>query len=383
MRRRRWAALTALLLALPAGSDAATSPKEQLSDARRRAEEVTRQLTDVSSEREHREEALASTERRVAELEDALNDALRVLDDQQRAVARVTTDVDAAQTRQANIEDVLNERARRAYMHQIPAEFRMFASGADIGDVLQSAATLTVLTRRDGATLEQLEVAETTAAAARERLLAEQARLVTVKEERQRLLDDVLRALDEQRRSVAAARAREGLLRAQREDLEAESAELRSIIAQARSRTVAPATTAPATTAPARTASPAGGAGYVWPSCGRVTSEFGPRWGRAHEGIDIDGVTGDVLRSSNAGTVIFAGWSGGYGRLTLIQHADGVVTAYAHQSRQDVSRGQQVGRGQPIGLMGSTGNVTGDHLHFETRVGGRAVNPRRYLPRGC
>lgn len=101
-----------------------------------------------------------------------------------------------------------------------------------------------------------------------------------------------------------------------------------------------------------------------------------------HQGIDQGASTGTPIGASKAGTVIFAGWQGGYGNLVLIDHNDGVVTAYAHQSRMAVGSGQSVSQGATIGYVGSTGNSTGPHLHFETRVNGNAVNPRQYLSGG-
>lgn len=126
--------------------------------------------------------------------------------------------------------------------------------------------------------------------------------------------------------------------------------------------------------------------GYSWPLCGPVTSEFGWRWGRQHEGLDIDDTCTRNITAAQSGTVIFAGWnSGGYGNLVLIQHGDGVVTAYAHASAVHVSNGQSISRGQSIATVGSTGHSTGPHLHFETGVGGSsAVDPRQFLSgSGC
>lgn len=77
--------------------------------------------------------------------------------------------------------------------------------------------------------------------------------------------------------------------------------------------------------------------------------------------------------------MIHAGWMGGYGQLVLVDHGGGIVTAYAHQSRLAVSSGQTVSAGQTLGYVGSTGNVTGAHLHFEVRVNGSAVDPMGYL----
>jgi len=120
--------------------------------------------------------------------------------------------------------------------------------------------------------------------------------------------------------------------------------------------------------------------GLSWPTSGRVTSEYGYRWGRMHQGIDIGAGSGTPIRAAQAGEVIFAGTQGGYGRTVVVSHGGGFSTLYAHQSSIAASDGQSVERGQVIGYVGNTGNSTGPHLHFETRVNGSAQNPRAYLP---
>lgn len=119
--------------------------------------------------------------------------------------------------------------------------------------------------------------------------------------------------------------------------------------------------------------------GYIWPLNGPITSYYGPRWGRMHTGIDIDGATGQPIVASNSGTVIMAGVYSGYGNCVIIDHG-GVQTLYAHMNSINVSDGEQVAQGEIIGTVGATGNVTGDHLHFETRVNGSPVDPLTYLP---
>ena len=116
-------------------------------------------------------------------------------------------------------------------------------------------------------------------------------------------------------------------------------------------------------------------AGFVWPVNGTISSLFGPRGGRMHEGIDIAADTGTSIRAAAAGIVTFAGTSSGYGQLTIIDHPNGMQTAYAHQSAIGVTVGQAVARGQEIGKVGSTGRSTGPHLHFEIRANGAAVDP--------
>lgn len=117
----------------------------------------------------------------------------------------------------------------------------------------------------------------------------------------------------------------------------------------------------------------------AWPIPGPVTSEYGMREGRMHQGIDIAGNNGDPLYSSEAGEVYFAGWIDGYGNTVLIDHGGGVTTLSAHQSVIDVAEGAIVARGQQIGKVGSTGRSSGPHLHFEVKVDGVAVPPRSHL----
>ncbi|MFN2608450.1 MAG: murein hydrolase activator EnvC [Acidimicrobiales bacterium] len=118
--------------------------------------------------------------------------------------------------------------------------------------------------------------------------------------------------------------------------------------------------------------------GLIWPIHAVVTSEFGPRWGGFHPGIDIAGSYGTPIAAAKAGTVVFAGPNDGYGNFVVIDHGGGLSTAYAHQSSIAVSEGQRVSQGQVIGFEGSTGFSTGPHVHFEVRIDGVAQNPRLY-----
>jgi murein DD-endopeptidase MepM/ murein hydrolase activator NlpD len=119
--------------------------------------------------------------------------------------------------------------------------------------------------------------------------------------------------------------------------------------------------------------------GLIWPASGPVTSPFGWRWGRMHEGIDIGASYGSAIRAAASGTVIYCGWESGYGNLTVIDHGGNLATAYGHQSSIAVTCGQHVDQGQVIGYVGSTGHSTGPHLHFEVRVNGSPVDPMGYL----
>jgi murein DD-endopeptidase MepM/ murein hydrolase activator NlpD len=126
---------------------------------------------------------------------------------------------------------------------------------------------------------------------------------------------------------------------------------------------------------------PAGVAMERWPTSGTFTSPFGPRWGRMHEGIDIaNRRSGTPVVAPLAGTVVFAGWYGGYGNLVRIDHGGSVETRHGHLSSIAVQVGQVLATGDRIGGMGTTGSSTGVHLHFEVRVGGVAYDPLQALP---
>jgi murein DD-endopeptidase MepM/ murein hydrolase activator NlpD len=122
-----------------------------------------------------------------------------------------------------------------------------------------------------------------------------------------------------------------------------------------------------------------GSGALIWPVNGAISSGFGMRWGRLHAGVDIPVPVGTGIRAAAGGRVAIAGWVGGYGNYTCIQHGGSLSTCYGHQSSLGVSVGQSVSQGQVIGSSGNTGNSTGPHLHFETRVGGNPVDPLGYL----
>lgn len=116
---------------------------------------------------------------------------------------------------------------------------------------------------------------------------------------------------------------------------------------------------------------------FCMPTPSRViTSNFGYRWGRQHEGLDIKVYIGDTIRAAFSGKVRMVKYDGrGYGKYVVIRHNNGLETLYGHMSAQLVEENQVVRAGEPIGLGGNTGRSTGSHLHFETRLCGVAINP--------
>jgi peptidoglycan DL-endopeptidase CwlO len=178
--------------------------------------------------------------------------------------------------------------------------------------------------------------------------------------------------------ALLVARAQEQAAIKESGAIQAASAQIEAKIRAAQQPTSS-APTASSGGAPSTAATPSA-AGLIWPVHGPITSPFGPRWGGFHPGIDIGVPTGTPIQAAAAGTVIWCGWESGYGNLVVIDHHNGLATAYAHQSRIAVSCNQDVSQGQVIGYVGCTGFCTGPHLHFEVRVNGSPVDPLGYLP---
>ncbi len=215
--------------------------------------------------------------------------------------------------------------------------------------------------RRETAKLKEQVAAATAVIAAKtdeareahEALVARQSALVSAREDKQSLLGDIKAKRENDEEDLEAMQAASAAIQAQ-------------IQASGSSTSDAPVDGSPSAS------------GFIWPVSGPITSPFGWRWGRMHEGIDIGAPTGTAIHAAKAGTVIFAGVQSGYGNLVIIDHGGGVATAYGHMSAIWVGGGT-VAQGQGIGAVGCTGHCTGPHLHFEVRIDGAPVNPLNYL----
>jgi len=202
-------------------------------------------------------------------------------------------------------------------------------------------------------------------------------RVVRIRTEQQRSLKNQLiaqkqglsAAQRDRRASLADVRADARHYASEAAALQAQSANLAAQIRSAQSSV---------SYSSASTDSTPSASGFVWPVGGAVVSPFGWRWGRMHEGIDISAGYGAPIAAAASGTVIYAGYMGGYGNLTIVDHGGGIATAYAHQSSFAVGGGT-VSQGQTLGYVGCTGHCYGPHLHFEVRVNGSAVDPLGYL----
>ena len=339
--------------------------QRQIDSASEQIRGLERQVGDVS-------ERLAPLERELRLRELKLNrlNALFRLQSERLAFLR-------AQYRTAT--ERLNQRLVAAYEADTPDELAFALSARSFSDLLDGLAYIRAIADRDKQIAEQVGVAKREVAAARARTseardsVQKQAQIVAVRVHQVRVLrDDLLASKGELENARSRKKIRLASLsaeeRADASEIDAlvpVSAELAAKIQAAHSRfSVRRSVSA---------------AGLIWPVNAPVTSPFGWRWGRMHEGIDLGAPYGTPIAAAAAGVVIYAGWLGGYGNLTVIDHGGGLATAYGHQSSIVVGVGQSVARGEIIGYVGSTGHSTGPHLHFEVRVNGQPVDPLGYL----
>ncbi len=122
---------------------------------------------------------------------------------------------------------------------------------------------------------------------------------------------------------------------------------------------------------------------FLWPVNGTINSGFGPRGLSFHDGVDIGAPEGTPIVAIEAGEVIYSDKLRGYGNMVIVRHSGGIVSVYAHNEANLVQQGQLVARGEVVAKVGSTGRVTGPHLHFEIRHNNIAEDPLRYLPQLC
>jgi murein DD-endopeptidase MepM/ murein hydrolase activator NlpD len=392
---RRSLALAGLALAFVAAAPAAaddignekaavdariTSLQAEIAASKAQEGVLSSQLSAVVSELEDAEAAVETAQASLVELESSLSSARAQLDRLRARLAAQTRRVALLQTQYERAVAVLGGRVRAAYIDEPPDLLSFLVSASSFDDLVNNVDFLERMGKQDQRIARDVERARARAEAERlattrtKRLQTATVSVIAARTDDARIARDRL-AADRDRLSTVRS-LKESALQDTRETREEYLAEVEGLAAE--SAALAARIQAAQSSSAAGTGTPSA-AGFVWPCDGAVTSGFGMRWGRMHEGIDIACGYGTPVHAAAAGTVIYAGWLGGYGNLVVVDHGNGFATAYAHASAILASVGQSVAQGESVTLVGSTGHSTGPHLHFEVRVNGVAVDPLLYL----
>lgn len=360
--------------------------RERLDQARTGADVVEQQVGDAQAQLAEADsrllaltEQLRARETELAAATELYEAASRRTAEAQARLDEMTTKLAAAQTKLDRDEDRFGQRVAAAYMYGGGLQMaEALLNSEDISELVQTGYYVRSVLDEDKQLIDR--VSDETRLIAQQRREADQLRdtLATEEAAAERARREVQRATEVQRdltARVAETRAeRQAMLERLESDLatytqlvsayEAESARLEEELAQSQWQAAAP-----------------GPGGLVWPTSGRAGSGYGyrvhPIFGtrRLHSGVDIAAPTGQPIVAAASGQVVSAGWRGGYGMAVVVDHGGGLATLYAHQSRLVVSAGQVVEPGQQVGEVGSTGQSTGPHLHFEVRVDGVPKDP--------
>ena len=376
---KKCAALVAALL-LGTQLSASVSWAETIEEKRAQLDEIQQKLGEKDAQLEDKKKEISNAMERLILTQEELAEAKRKLaaiESRQQALSIKIRQNEAAlaakQKEYDKSRSVYKKRLRDIYENGQVNYLDVLLGAADFRDFSSRMYLLQRVIRRDFALIDRLEEQ-------REALLQQKAELDDIRKqlaaahaESQKEKEIVAQKTVERQKLYEQALAEKAQLDAEYEELQRNSQEITAMIQRMEQE--------------GRMMPQAGGTGQLaWPVNGEITSPFGwrvqPIWGTQifHAGLDIGADYGDPVHAADSGTVVFAGWMGGYGNAVMIDHGGGMVTLYGHNSSITVGEGEQVSKGQTIALAGSTGNSTGPHCHFEVRIHGEVVSPLQYLP---
>lgn len=350
---------------------------DTLEELKKQQENVNKQIENTKNEIKSIEKQTEDVEKEIEELDKKLDVVTSELEQVEKEIAELETDIEKttleleeAENKIEEKQDVFNKRLRVMYKTGSIGYLEVLLSSADIKDFLSRTDMLKAIAKHDTELLKYMKEQRDTIELKKTEL-----------EMQKKSMELSKTKLEDRRRELASVtRSKEDRMRDLEKDLKAYEAEEDKLIDLAkeiedeiikRSR---------------NTGSYEGGQ-MQWPVPGysRISSPFGYRIHpilkvkKLHTGIDIPAATGTPIVAAAAGTVIYAGTLGGYGKTVMVDHNGGIVTLYAHNSQILVKEGQVVERGETLSKAGSTGMSTGPHLHFEVRENGTYVDPMPYL----
>jgi murein DD-endopeptidase MepM/ murein hydrolase activator NlpD len=390
MRRVALALLLLLAVATPAfGDDAGrkhpidsqiATLQNKLTGQRQQEQALRNQVDDYTSRIRSLEARVGDVSLRLQTLEEDLSLHQKRLD-ALNALFHVQTDrLTTLRSEYRKSVEVLNTPLVYIYESDDPTTLDIDGGSSSNQDAIDRVQALSEINAQDRAVSAEVARAKTEVTAARKKtkklranvnsetavIRARTDQTRAVRDELVGARDDLSSTKQQKLQDLSTLTASERAEAEEIDALQAASARIAAQIRAAQSRN----------TGPTQTPS---NAGLIWPVQGPVTSPFGWRWGRMHEGIDIGVGYGTPIHAAAGGTVIYCGWEEGYGNFVVLDHGGNLATAYGHQSSIAVACGQQVAQGQTIGYVGCTGHCTGPHLHFEVRIDGNPVDPMGYL----
>ena len=354
--------------------------EEELAQIKKEREEANKKIEEVKKQ----EQAYL---KQVNEVETQLLSSLSQLDDLNIRLAEAKSDIDKTTIELVlkeqdlnKIEDeldgkiaILNARVAAIYKNKDTNILEILLKAEDFIEFISRLKLMNLIAQQDAEIIKEIKDKRTSNLTIKKAILdlrekqkdrqAEVAKLVSQAEEKQAEVEGIY---NEKANLLSNTRANKNALISMQKDLEIRESEITRILESYKYGN-------------------APGDKFMWPAAGRIASGFGMRRHpilgtmRMHTGIDIVAPNGALVKAADGGQIIQAGYDGGYGYSIVVYHGGGFATVYGHLSRILVAVGQNVSRGEVIGLVGATGWATGPHLHFEVRINGAAQNPLGFL----
>ena len=379
-------AITILPQFISVRADNVSTLKEKLERAEADKKEAQSKLDSIKSDKGDIQAQKSAIDVQLADVENQLHALYEDIAVTENKIAEKQAELDTAEQELTEYSDTYKERLRIMYENNDTSYLAVIFGAKDFSDLLYRIELVNQVVEYDKGiiktlddTRKKIEDAKTEIEEQKEVLVLNQqiqeqkaAELESVRAAKQTILDN-LSADEEKYKEIldAADREEESLRR-----------EIQALTSQSST------TQTPAASSPSSSSAPVySGGALQWPtpSTTYVTSPYGWRFhpiqkrNKLHTGVDIGAGYGASVVAAEGGTVLRAGWNGGYGQYIVIDHGNGLSTLYAHNSTLLVSAGQVVSRGQKIALVGSTGNSTGPHLHFEVLKYGQTTDPMSYF----
>ncbi len=363
--------------------DSLSDLNSQQNEIEQKKEEIQQQLDEQQAELEANQEKIAALEKEKAARMSEKEDLVLQLEEIFEALQEIEQTIKETEAEYERKVSLLKERTRIMYQTSSYTEMQMFIESDSLLEYINRKSYYNAMIEKDQqlidevvalkADLESKKELQSESQAAYEKLLAEKEAAIAKLEAD----EDYLSSLSDSTKSMIDK------LEAQEEEMEAESKKIAEQIRKLQSSSSSSGSSG------SSGGSYNGSGKFLWPSAAStyISSYFGMRlhpiygYWRMHNGIDIAAAGGTNILAAESGTVIVSEWqtNGGYGQYVVIDHGNGYSTLYAHASKLIAKVGQKVERGDVIALVGTTGNSTGNHLHFEVRVNGNPVNPLDYL----
>ncbi len=358
--------VAATLAVFCVASAASAAPLDELKKAQSRLERVRDELDKVSSVCERNETRVATVNNQVEATLVAVSEAEIAVDEQRRVVDESRSRMEELQQQADTVHEISSGRVVQLYKRGVldPTLHSLLMSSST-EQALSRAQVLNVVKHGDRETIEKLLSSKTAADGHRKVFEEQQRSYEDALDQRQDLVAELEDLRKRYERKIAACNKKVVKLKQQEQIAADDEQELAAALA-AQGQIAVPRSVS--------------AGGWTWPTSGTVTSGFGYRWGRLHAGIDIGASSGTAIHAAKGGVVSYAGTMGGYGNIIVVDHGGGMTTRYAHQSQLGAGVGQTVNAGDRIGSVGSTGNSTGPHLHFEVRINDQPQDPMGYLP---